>query len=242
MNERNQILSSIRKGTGFIKDQGKMPLFNKRKKEELLIRWEKIEKQGIGNRDELVKTFKMECELLSGKVYMARPGDEASQSLLSIIRETGAERIIKWDSSLLNRLGIDRLLESSGAQDISLNQKDISNKMDQNDHIEALSRADIGISGADYGLADTGTLVLRTSFAQDRSTTLLPPVHVAIIESANILAGSDDLIVRLLLDLEENGEPDSCLTLITGPSRTADIELNLVLGIHGPKDLRVIIV
>ena len=121
-------------------------------------------------------------------------------------------------------------------------KKDISNKMDQNDHIEALSRADIGISGADYGLADTGTLVLRTSFAQDRSTTLSPPVHVAIIESANILAGSDDLIVRLLLDLEENGEPDSCLTLITGPSRTADIELNLVLGIHGPKDLRVIIV
>ena len=83
--------------------------------------------------------------------------------------------------------------------------------------------------------------MLRTLPTQDRVTSLLPPVHVAIMESKCILSSSEDLIARLMVDLEEKGELDSCLTLITGPSLTADIELNLVHGIHGPRELHVII-
>ena len=115
------------------------------------------------------------------------------------------------------------------------------NEIYQTDFAVALGTAELGISGADYGLAETGTLVIKSLPGQDRLTSLLPPIHVAIIEQERILASLDDLITKLLLDLEENGKLDSCLTLISGPSKTADIELNLVLGIHGPKDLYVII-
>jgi L-lactate dehydrogenase complex protein LldG len=213
MEDREEILSLTR-----IKNAKNPSLFKEKKRQELL-----------------------ECELLTGKVYVARTNDETCKFLSSIIKEAGIKRIIKWSSPLLKRLEIDRLLNSLGAQNMLLAEKTSPNEVRRKDYTGPASKAELGISGVDYGLADTGTLVLRTSPDQNRATSLLPPVHVAIMESKSILFSSDDLIARLLLDLEEKGDLDSCLTLITGPSVTADIELNLVLGVHGPKELHVII-
>ncbi|MBW1717178.1 MAG: lactate utilization protein [Deltaproteobacteria bacterium] len=227
MEPRKQILSLIRMGNAkaSVRDQAKRPLFKQRKREELLIRWQDLGKQRSTNVKELVKAFKTECELLSGKVYVARTNREAHQFLSLIIKQAGIKRIIKWNSHLLRRLEIDRVLDSLGIQD----------------YVRHEATAELGISGVDYGLADTGTLVLRTSRTQDRATSLLPPVHVALMESERILPGSEDLILKLMLELGGKAELDSCLTLISGPSLTADIELNLVSGIHGPGELHVII-
>jgi L-lactate dehydrogenase complex protein LldG len=101
--------------------------------------------------------------------------------------------------------------------------------------------ADLGISGADYALADTGTLVLRARPDQDRSSSLLPPTHVAFLNQEHILPGLNELMVRVRLDLETAGRPPSCVTLISGPSKTADIEMTLVHGVHGPKEVHVVI-
>lgn len=236
MEDREQILSLIR-----IKNAKNRPLFKERKKQDLLIRWQDIENRRTRHVEEFVQTFKRECELLTGKVYLTRTNDEACQFLSSIIKETGIKRIIKWSSPLLKRLEIDRLMDSLGVQNMLLAEKASPNEVRRKDYTGPASKAELGISGVDYGLADTGALVLRTSPDQNRAASLLPPVHVAIIESKSILFSSDDLIARLLLDLEEKGDLDSCLTLIAGPSVTADIELNLVLGVHGPKELHVII-
>jgi len=234
--ERSHILSLIRIG-----NTKKTPLFKERKREELILRWHDIEKQRVSHMEELVQTFKRECELLTGKVSLARNKDEACQFLTSIIKEARIKRIIRWDSPLLRQLEIDHLLDSLGVQNM-LEEKDTPNELSRKAYVRPASTAELGISGVDYGLADTGTLVLRVSPAQDRITSLLPPVHVAIMESKRILSSSDDLIARLLLDLEEKGDLDSCLTLITGPSLTADIELNLVFGVHGPRELHVVII
>jgi L-lactate dehydrogenase complex protein LldG len=242
MEARKQILSLIRMGNAkaSVRDQAKRPLFKQRKREELLIRWQDLEKQRSTNVKELVKAFKTECELLSVKVYVARTNKEARQFLSLIIKQAGIKRIIKWNSHLLRRLEIDRVLYSLGAQDILVAKKDSPNQQARKDYIGHEATAELGISGVDYGLADTGTLVLRTS-RTDRATSLLPPVHVALMESKRILPGSEDLILKLMLELEGKAELDTCLTLITGPSITADIELNLVSGVHGPRELHVII-
>ena len=236
MEDRKKILSLIRIGNA-----KKTSLFKEREREEFLIRWQEIEKRRASHMEELVQTFKRECELLTGKVYVAQTNDEASKFLSAIIQKAGINRIIKWDTPILRRLEIDSLFDSLGIQNMLLAEKGSLNEVDQKDCLRPLSTAELGISGADYGLADTGTLVLRASPTQDRVTSLLPPVHVAFMESKCILPSSEDLMVKLMLDLEEKGEMDSCLTLITGPSLTADIELNLVLGIHGPRELHVII-
>lgn len=97
--------------------------------------------------------------------------------------------------------------------------------------------ADIGVTGADYALADTGTLVMLSSPEEARLISLLPPAHLAIVPRDRILSGLDELF----LILPKPAEQTSSMVLITGPSRTADIEQILVRGVHGPGQITVVI-
>jgi L-lactate dehydrogenase complex protein LldG len=98
--------------------------------------------------------------------------------------------------------------------------------------------ADIGITSADYVLADTGTLVMLSSPQEARMVSLLPPAHIAVVERDRILTGLDELFSVLPSPAEQS----SSMVLITGPSRTADIEQILVRGVHGPGQITVVIV
>jgi L-lactate dehydrogenase complex protein LldG len=97
--------------------------------------------------------------------------------------------------------------------------------------------ADIGITSADYVLADTGTLVLLSSQREARLISLLPPAHLAVVPRERILTGLDELLTVL----PKPAEQTSSMVLITGPSRTADIEQILVRGVHGPGQITVVI-
>jgi L-lactate dehydrogenase complex protein LldG len=103
---------------------------------------------------------------------------------------------------------------------------------------EACATADIGITSVDYALAATGTLVMLASPREARLISLLPPVHIAIIPRSKIIANLDEL----LSILPKPAEQTSSMVLITGPSRTADIEQILVRGVHGPGEIHAIIV
>jgi L-lactate dehydrogenase complex protein LldG len=103
---------------------------------------------------------------------------------------------------------------------------------------EACATCDIGITSADYALADTGTLVMLASTEEARMISLLPPAHIAVVPRARILTGLDELFMLL----PHPAEATSSMVLITGPSRTADIEQILVRGVHGPGLLTVVVV
>ena len=98
--------------------------------------------------------------------------------------------------------------------------------------------AGVGITSADYALADTGTLVLLASPREARLISLLPPAHIAVLPKDRILTGLDELFSLLPLPAGQT----SSMVLITGPSRTADIEQILVRGVHGPGKITVIVV
>jgi L-lactate utilization protein LutC len=103
---------------------------------------------------------------------------------------------------------------------------------------DACAGADVGITSADYALADTGTLVLLANPTEPRLVSLLPPVHVAVFPRSAILTGLDELFSVLPNPTQQT----SSLVLITGPSRTADIEQILVRGVHGPGTIHAVIV
>jgi L-lactate utilization protein LutC len=103
---------------------------------------------------------------------------------------------------------------------------------------ELCAACDFGITSADYALADTGTLVMLSSPQEARMISLLPPAHLAIIPADCILGSLDELFTIL----PNPAELSSSMVLITGPSRTADIEQILVRGVHGPGEITVVVV
>lgn len=102
----------------------------------------------------------------------------------------------------------------------------------------ACAVADIGITSADFALAQTGTLVMIASPQEARLISLLPPVHVAIFPASRLLTGLDELLTLM----PNPASVTSSMVLITGPSRTGDIEQILVRGVHGPGQIYSVIV
>ena len=100
-----------------------------------------------------------------------------------------------------------------------------------------LFTVDVGITSAQAGIAETGTLVLDSSVERNRLVSLVPPIHIAILDASKIFL----TLGETLAALQSSAELSPAITFITGPSRTADIELTLTLGVHGPQQLYVII-
>jgi L-lactate dehydrogenase complex protein LldG len=92
-----------------------------------------------------------------------------------------------------------------------------------------------GISRALYGLADTGSVVLAASGEEPRANSLLPDVHVTILDEGRILPGLEELFEAV------GGDLPSALAIVTGPSRSADIEQMLAVGVHGPGEVHVVL-
>ncbi len=103
----------------------------------------------------------------------------------------------------------------------------------------ALLQADAGVTTAQFGIAETGTLVLVGNEEKHRRVSLVPPIHIALLSKENIVHTWGDALQRLRENPDKTISP--VVSFITGPSRTADIELQLVLGVHGPRILRVVL-
>ena len=104
---------------------------------------------------------------------------------------------------------------------------------------ERLAEAEVGISEADAGIAETGSVLLELTAPAQRAATALPLVHAVVLRASTIVPTLSALGERLDGLLAEGGS--RYLSLITGPSRTADIERVLTIGVHGPRELHLLI-
>jgi L-lactate utilization protein LutC len=145
------------------------------------------------------------------------------------------EQFTKALEALAGRVVLVKPTEVQAAIDQILNGRTF---MRGNFSREACATVDVGITSADYALADTGSLVIFTESGEARLTSLLPPCHIAVIERSKIVPSLDD-VLRLR---PMSGDRSSAMVVITGPSRTADIEMRLVRGVHGPGEIHVVIV
>jgi L-lactate dehydrogenase complex protein LldG len=96
--------------------------------------------------------------------------------------------------------------------------------------------ADISLTGCDALVAETGSIAVLSGPVESRLSTLVPPVHVVVGTEDQLVADMESAF-EALADRLKPGDAAACLTFITGPSRTADIEKTLVTGVHGPKKL-----
>jgi L-lactate utilization protein LutC len=188
--------------------------------------------QGAGA--DLAARFCEQFVLAGGQAHRVSTAAEAVARVLEIVRSKSARRIALGRSSFLDGLNLSEQLAAAGAEPIPVDKLSAENSRDP------LFAADVGISGADFLIAESGTVVLRACPEGPRSLSLLPPVHLVIAERARLVPDLFDVFAAQLW-----GEPPnlpSCLTLITGPSKTGDIELRLVTGVHGPGEMHLFLV
>lgn len=106
------------------------------------------------------------------------------------------------------------------------------------DRYSLAAQAELGVTGADWGIALSGTLVINSSPQRGRAISLLPPRHLAFIEASKLR----DNLYEVLEELIELGVPPSAVEMISGPSRTSDIEMDLSIGVHGPIEVYVMVI
>jgi L-lactate dehydrogenase complex protein LldG len=191
----------------------------------------------VGAAGDLCDKMAAEVELVGGKAFRVPDLLAARELLATLLEEAAAKSALCWEHDLLARLGLSEFLGSRG---IMRHSYENLSKLDFASQRATMLACDIGISSVDCAIAETGTLMVCSRPGQERVASLLPVMHVAIVERQQIVP---DLLDAFSI-LHERGLENlpSNTTLITGPSKTGDIELQLTTGVHGPKHWRVILV
>jgi L-lactate utilization protein LutC len=189
--------------------------------------------QGAG--DNAVNRFCAELKAAGGTAHVVTDAQAACRVALDLLHAAGVRKALLSRCGLVERLGIAARIREAG-----IDVHDAGNISDGAER-DRLFAAEAGISGVYRLIAETGTVVMATSPEQPRSVSLLPPLHIAFAEQAQLLPDLFDLF-DLFAPAAEPSVPPACLTLITGPSKTGDIELKLVTGVHGPGELHVILI
>jgi L-lactate dehydrogenase complex protein LldG len=193
-----------------------------------------IKKYCEQHRGELTKQFESELTRVGGRFHRATTAESAFQYIEQVASIRQAKRIIAWETKVIDDIDLSGKLEEKGIE--------VLTETSDREFIPVAAASDVGVSGVDFALADTGTLVLLARKGQARSISLLPPVHIAVVKPEQLLSGLSDLFPLLRGEAQAQGRDlSSAITFITGPSRTADIELTLVVGVHGPQQLHVVL-
>jgi L-lactate dehydrogenase complex protein LldG len=179
--------------------------------------------------EDLNARFAAEAERVKGIVHAAVSDDDARRMLHELLAGKGVRRATMWDQAHIPLSSIEALLADVG----------IVRVQGENG---AVASAEAGITGADWAIAATGTLVLSSGPGKPRMASLLPPVHIAIITSDQIIPRLEDYIAAQRADRLGAFRRASNITLITGCSRTSDIEMHPVFGVHGPLELHIILI
>jgi L-lactate dehydrogenase complex protein LldG len=185
--------------------------------------------------DDRVARFTRELEPLGGTVQRVPSTDAAGDAVLSLVSQHGRDGVLTWDEVAI---GVPGLLERLQGAGVRLVAQDVSDGPGREQRVGELGACSVGITGAEFGLADTGSLVVVSGRGRGRLASLLPPVHVAVLPVSQLVWTLADALA-MQPTLATSG---SNLVVITGPSRTADIEMTLTRGVHGPRDVHVILV
>ncbi|NJN99533.1 MAG: LUD domain-containing protein [Anaerolineales bacterium] len=184
---------------------------------------------------QMAESFARELGALSGYVHLLEEADSVAAVILEILQKHQASQILAWDEAGLGLPWLGEALNSAG---ITLTRHHLGVEGEERiADLAALDGVRVGLTGAQGGLADTGTLALVSGPGRGRLASLLPPVHIALLPRQKLYPS----LPAFLAANPTAATAGSNLVLITGPSRTADIELTLSMGVHGPKEIHVII-
>lgn len=169
----------------------------------------------------LIERFKENLISIGGNCEVVPSLAEAAEIIQVIIDNREVKHAALSDSAAVKKIG--ELLKTDA-------------DLLENVAASALFECDLGITSAQFGIAETGTLILESDREFSRLTSLVPPIHICLLFADSIKQTLGEALEILQKDLSRT------ITFITGPSRTSDIELTLAIGVHGPGELNVIVI
>ncbi|MBO8164176.1 MAG: lactate utilization protein C [Brevibacillus sp.] len=183
--------------------------------------------------EDLIRQFTANLEALNTKVVQVTKSDFPA-ALSEVIERFAVKSAIYWHDPELVQLGLVQLLNNCQVQHAMCPHAE-----EGEGFRSVAAAADLGITTADLGVAETGTVVLFNGGQRGRVASLLPPHYLIVLHETRIVPSLAEVMTQIGRRAAE-GLP-ACINLITGPSRTGDIEGDLAFGVHGPGQVQVIL-
>jgi L-lactate dehydrogenase complex protein LldG len=179
--------------------------------------------------EDLATRFCAEVERVKGQVMRVADEAAARAAVVQLLHDRGVARATWWDDAHVPLADLSAFLDGIGITRVS----------GDNAMVET---AQAGITGCDAAIAATGTIVLTSGPGRSRMASLLPPLHIAIVRESQLIPRLEDWVATQYADGLRTLRAASNITLITGCSRTADIEMSPVFGVHGPLEFVVVLI
>ncbi|MED4205646.1 lactate utilization protein C [Neobacillus mesonae] len=183
------------------------------------------------SQDELLEILKEHCKKIHTKIFTTDLA-ELPGVMNNVVAEYGGGPVVTWKDERFSKWGLDPLMkEKWPSENIDVFEWDYTLG---EENVRQAEKANVGITISEITLAESGTVVLFSDKDKGRTVSFLPATSIMLIPKSTLVPRMTQAAVKMREIHEETGHVASCINFITGPSNSADIELNLVVGVHGP--------
>ena len=222
----------------------KAELFGREISAETRAVLEGIKTRTVEERKKLLEILMENAGPINLKVIPAKDVGSVAAAIAKLVRDKdpewgGPKSAAAWRHPLIESLNLPDALSQQGVPVVFSDLEGTDREALRRRIIDSY----IGITSADFCMADSATLVMRTRPGQARSVSLLPSIHIAVIELEQIIADLKELYALIKWDPHFSKEGvTNCMSFISGPSKTADIEATMVHGAHGPREVHIFVI
>jgi len=192
---------------------------------------------GDPSAEGLLKQFRESLTGLMGEAFVVEGDDAAREKVMELLKAQNTTDLLAWDFKHIPVNGLEAAIRESG---ITIHHPEMHDEF-REETLETIRNAQVGLTGADQAIAATGTLVVSTGPGKGRLPTVLAPVYVAVITVDQIIARLEDWVARQRAQGNEVFKNSANICFISGPSKTADIEMQMIMGVHGPGVVQVVV-
>ncbi|WP_251026795.1 lactate utilization protein C [Bacillus sp. ISL-46] len=190
-------------------------------------------------QDDLLEVLTEQCKKIHTNLYVTDSKDLAT-TLNKVVSGYGGGPIVTWKDERFSQWGLDPLFK----QEWPSRKMEVFewNHTKGKENIAKAEKANVGITISEITLAESGTVVLFSDENKGRTVSFLPATYIALVPKSTLVPRITQAAQKMREIHKKTGHVASCINFITGPSNSADIELNLVVGVHGPVKASYIVI
>ena len=249
MNEdhQKQFIAKVRRALGKPLDDNPATNLFDLAPDDLAGRLARYDDRSPGDRASLREELGRRAAAVDMQVSFVADAAAAGRKIAELVRQKSpewgsAKRIVAWDHPLMEALDLSGCLKGDHVP-VTYTRLADDQPAERHRLRREVEAAFIGITSADFVVAHTATLVMKTRPHQLRSVSLVPAIHVCVVTADQLVADLEELYTHLQWDPRHRAEGlTNCLTFISAPSKTGDIELVMVNGAHGPREVHLVVI